>query len=76
MKMFLLVIVSFLTAASLVGCEQHNDTSIKEKIQFVPNEEYVGDPHPVVELEMKLTPEEKAEFEKLKQEILSEKEGE
>ncbi|WP_053362676.1 hypothetical protein [Bacillus sp. FJAT-27251] len=75
MKHFLLIIMSLLTAASLIGCQQANDTSIKDQIDFVPNEEYTGDPHPVVEVEMKLTEQEKAEFEQLRQEILAEKEG-
>ena len=30
-------------AVSLLGCEQQAEESIKEKIDLVPNEEYVGD---------------------------------
>ena len=36
---------------------------------MVPNEEYVGNPNPTVKKEMKLTDEEKIEFEKLQKEI-------
>lgn len=75
MKHLLIIVMSLLSVASLTGCQDSNGTSIKDQIQFVPNEEYVGDPHPPVEIEMKLTPEEREEFEDLRQEILSEKEG-
>jgi hypothetical protein len=53
----------------LLGCEQQAEENIKDKIQMVPNEDYVGDPNPTVEKEMKLTDEEKIEFEKLQKEI-------
>ncbi|WHY88886.1 hypothetical protein QNH39_14055 [Neobacillus novalis] len=65
-----------IVAALLLGCQQQADDNIKAKINFVPNEDYVGDPHPVVKEEMKLTNEEKLEFEKVKQEVSSNKEGE
>ncbi|WP_409275073.1 hypothetical protein V1499_07455 [Neobacillus sp. SCS-31] len=73
MKYILILIV---LSASLLGCEQQGDNSMKEKINFVPNEEYVGDPYPEVNEEMKLTNEEKADFEKLQKEIQKEKEAE
>ncbi|WP_053365857.1 hypothetical protein [Bacillus sp. FJAT-27245] len=63
-------------SVSLLGCEQQADNSMKENIQFIPNEEYVGDPAPTVKKDMKLTIEEKAEFEKLQKEIQKEKEAE
>ncbi|WP_316571480.1 hypothetical protein [Neobacillus sp. YIM B06451] len=73
MKYVLFLIV---LSVSLLGCEQQADKSMKEKINFVPNEEYVGDPSPEVNEEMKLTGEEKADFKKLQKEIQKEKEAE
>ncbi|MDR7076997.1 uncharacterized lipoprotein YehR (DUF1307 family) [Neobacillus niacini] len=68
MKTFLYLLINFMIVVSLLGCEQQEE-SIKEKIQMVPNEEYVGNPNPTVKKEMKLTEEEKIEFEKLQKEI-------
>lgn len=76
MKKFLFTIINLIVISSLLGCQQQAVESTKEKIQFVPNENYVGDPNPAVKEEMKLTDDEKKEFEKLQKEILSEKEGE
>lgn len=61
---------------SLLGCEQQAEESIKDQIQMVPNEDYVGEPHPTIEEEIKLTDEEKVEFEKLQKEIQSKNEVE
>lgn len=58
--LFFIIIVGL-----LVGCQNQADVEIKDQIQFEPNEEYVGDPHPPVEQEMKLTEEEQQEFEQL-----------
>ncbi|WP_419954245.1 hypothetical protein ACN6MT_29045 [Neobacillus niacini] len=69
MKTFLFLLINLMSVISLLGCEQQAEESIKAKIQMVPNEEYVGNPNPVVEKEMKLTDEEKIEFEKLQKEI-------
>lgn len=68
MKTFLCLLINLMIVVSLLGCEQQEE-SIKEKIQMVPNEEYVGNPNPTVKKEMKLTEEEKIEFEKLQKEI-------
>jgi hypothetical protein len=68
MKTFLFLLINLMIAISLLGCEQQAEESIKEKIQMVPNEEYVGNPHPTIKKEMKLTDEEKVEFEKLQKE--------
>lgn len=76
MKKFLFLLVTIVFAASLTGCNEQANEDVKAKIQSFPNENYTGDPNPVVKEEMKLTEEEKAEFQKLQQEILSEKEGE
>ncbi|WP_059173911.1 hypothetical protein [Bacillus sp. FJAT-27445] len=73
MKYFLFLVIM---SVSLIGCEQQAENSMKDKIQFVPNEDYVGDPSPTVKKEMKLTNEEKVEFEKLQKEILEKKEDE
>lgn len=70
------LLISVMAIGPLAGCGQHAEEDVKDKIQFVPNEEYVGDPQPVVKEEMKLTDEERKEFEELQQRILSEKEGE
>ncbi|SDM60637.1 hypothetical protein [Bacillus sp. OK048] len=69
MKTILFLLINLMIAVSLLGCEQQAEESIKEKIQMVPNEEYVGNPNPTVKKEMKLTYEEKIEFEKLQKEI-------
>ncbi|KGM45562.1 hypothetical protein P9D43_20265 [Neobacillus niacini] len=69
MKTFLFLLINLMSVISLLGCEQQAEGSIKVKIQMVPNEEYVGNPNPVVKKEMKLTDEEKIEFEKLQKEI-------
>ncbi|MEH7250690.1 hypothetical protein V7111_00960 [Neobacillus niacini] len=69
MKTILFLLINLMIAVSLLGCEQQAEESIKEKIQMVPNEDYVGDPNPTVKKEMKLTDEEKIEFEKLQKEI-------
>jgi len=61
---------------SLLGCEQQAEESIKDQIQMVPNEDYVGEPHPTIKEEIKLTDEEKVEFEKLQKEIQSKNEVE
>lgn len=58
-----------MTVISLLGCEQQAEESIKEKIQMIPNEDYVGTPNPFLKKEMKLTDEEKIEFERLQKEI-------
>ncbi|MEH7113429.1 hypothetical protein V7124_13740 [Neobacillus niacini] len=76
MKTYLYLLINVMIAVSLLGCEQQAEESIKEKIQMVPNEEYVGDPNPTVKKEMKLTDEEKLEFEKLQKEIQLKNEGE
>lgn len=76
MKTFLFLLTNLMIVVSLLGCEQQAEVSIKEKIQMVPNEEYVGKPHPTVKKEMKLTDEEKIEFEKLQKEIQSKNEVE
>ncbi|MEH7245276.1 hypothetical protein V7114_00660 [Neobacillus niacini] len=76
MKTYLYQLINVMIAVSLLGCEQQAEESIKEKIQMVPNEEYVGDPNPTVKKEMKLTDEEKLEFEKLQKEIQLKNEGE
>ena len=76
MKNILFLLMSIMIAVSLLGCEQQAEESIKEKIDFVPNEEYVGDPTPILEEEMKLTDEEKVEFQQLQKEIQSEDEVE
>ncbi len=65
-----------MSVVSLLGCEQQAEESIKDKIQMVPNEEYVGKPNPTVKKEMKLTNEEKIEFEMLQEEIRLKKEVE
>ena len=75
MKNILFLLMNLMIVVSLLGCQQQAEESIKEKIEFVPNEEYVGDPNPIVKEEMKLTDEEKEEFEKLQKEIQSEKRG-
>lgn len=69
MKTFLFLLTNLMIVVSLLGCEQQAEENIKGKIQMVPNEEYVGNPHPAVKKEMKLTDEEKIEFEKLQKEI-------
>ena len=71
MKTFLFLLMNTLIISSLLGCEQQAEENINDKIDFVPNEEYVGDPHPTVIEEMKLTDEERVEFEKLQEEIQS-----
>ena len=76
MKNILFLFMSVMIAVSLLGCEQQADESIKDKIDFVPNEDYVGDPSPILKEEMKLTDEEKAEFEQLQKELQSEDEVE
>ncbi len=76
MKSFLFLLMSMLMVFTMVGCEQQAEENMKDKIDFVPNEEYVGDPNPPVHVEMKLTPEEQADFNRLKQEIQSEVEVE
>lgn len=75
-KLILVLLLNFMAVGSLLGCRQQADENIKDKIKFVPNEEYIGDAHPAVKEEMKLSEDEKAEFKKIKQEILSNKEGE
>ena len=72
----LFLLINVFAISFLFGCEQQAENDVKDKIQFVPNEDYVGDPHPVVKEEMKLTDEERKEFEQLQKRILSEKEGE
>lgn len=69
--LFLILIIGL-----LAGCSDQADIEMKDQIQFEPNEEYVGDPHPEVEKEMKLTEEERQEFEQIQKEILSKAEGE
>ncbi|MCH6267646.1 MULTISPECIES: hypothetical protein [Neobacillus] len=76
MKKFLFLLLTVMIASSLTGCGEQANEDLKAKIQSSPNENYKGNPHPVVKEEMKLTEEEKAEFNKLKQEIMSTKEGE
>ncbi|WP_338453073.1 hypothetical protein R4Z09_15100 [Niallia oryzisoli] len=76
MKTFLFLFMNIILAVSLLGCEQQAEESIKDKIQTMPNEEYVGDPHPEMKREMKLTEEEKVEFETLQKEIQSKNEVE
>ncbi|WP_428908031.1 hypothetical protein [Niallia sp. Krafla_26] len=71
MKSFLFLLMNVLLIVSLLGCGQQAEENIKDKIDFVPNEEYVGDPHPTVKKEMKLTDEEKEEFEVLQKKIQS-----
>lgn len=71
----LFLLINIMAIGFLFGCGQKTE-DVKDKIQFVPNENYVGDPHPVVKEEMKLTDEERKEFEELKRRILTEKEGE
>lgn len=75
-KIVLFLLLNSMVSVSLLGCQKQADEDIKAKIKFVPQEEYKGDPHPVVKEEMKLTEEEKAEFKEIQQEILSKKEGE
>ncbi|HEY2420918.1 MAG TPA: hypothetical protein VGI04_05870 [Neobacillus sp.] len=75
MKKYLILLMGLTVAGSLLGCQQQADQDIKDKIQFVPEKNYVGDPHPVVKEKMKLTDEEKQDFDKLQQEISSQKEG-
>lgn len=74
-KTFLFVLLSVIITGSLIGCEQQADQNIKDQIKSVSNKDYVGNPQPVVKEEMKLTKEERAEFEKLQEEIMAEKEG-
>lgn len=69
--LFLILIIGL-----LVGCSDQADVEMKDQIQFEPNEDYVGIPHPEIELEMKLTEEERLEFEQIQKEILSKVEGE
>jgi len=69
MKTFLFLFINVMMVVSLLGCEQQAEESIQSKIQFVPNDDYVGEPHPTIKEDMKLTDEEKIEFEKLQQEI-------
>lgn len=69
--LFLLLMVSL-----LVGCQQQAEVDIKEQINFEPNEDYVGNPHPVVEKNMKLTEEEQLEFEQIQKDVMSKVEGE
>ena len=76
MKTFLFLLINVMIVVSLLGCEQQAEENIKDKIQMVPNEEYVGDPHPTIKEEIKLTDEEKIEFEKLQKEIQSRNEVE
>ncbi|MEH7179881.1 hypothetical protein [Neobacillus vireti] len=76
MKTFLCLSINLMIVLSLLGCEQQAKESIKEKVQMVPNEEYVGNPNPSIKKEMKLTDEEKIEFEKLQKEIQSKNEVE
>lgn len=76
MKAFLIMTMNLVLVGSLLGCQQQAEEDVKDKIDFVPNEDYVGDPHPVIEEKMKLTDEERKEFEQIQKEILSEKEGE
>ncbi|RHW43544.1 hypothetical protein D1B31_02515 [Neobacillus notoginsengisoli] len=71
-----IILFAILLSGVLMGCGHEADTNMKDKIQFVPNEDYVGDPSPTVKEEMKLTPEEHAEFEKLQKKIQEEKEAE
>lgn len=68
--LFLILIIGL-----LAGCSDQAEIEMKDQIQFEPNEEYVGDPHPVVEGEMKLTEQEQAEFEQIQKDILSKVEG-
>jgi hypothetical protein len=75
MKKFLILLMGLTVIGSMLGCQQQADQDIKDKIKFVPNKDYVGDPHPVVHEKMKLTDVEKQEFDKLQQEVLSQKEG-
>lgn len=75
-RKILILFINLLAISFLFGCGQQAENNVKDKIQFVPNENYVGDPHPVVKEEMKLTDEEHKEFEELQRRILSEKEGE
>lgn len=75
-KTVLFLLMNVVSAGLLLGCQQQGNENIKDKIQSVPNEDYLGEANPVVKEEMKLTNEEKQEFEKLKQEVLSNKEGE
>lgn len=75
-KIILFIMMTLLISGLLLGCGHEAEEDVKDKINFVPNEEYVGNPHPVVEEKMKLTDEEKREFEKIQKEILGEKEGE
>jgi hypothetical protein len=76
MKTFLFLFINVMMVVSLLGCEQQAEESIKDQIQMVPNEDYVGEPHPTIEEEIKLTDEEKVEFEKLQKEIQSKNEVE
>ena len=46
MKTFLFLFINVMMVVSLLGCEQQAEENIKDKIQFVPNEDYVGEPHP------------------------------
>jgi hypothetical protein len=59
----------------LAGCQDQAEVEMKGQIKFEPNEEYTGDPHPNVEEKMKLTETEQKEYEQIKQDILSQKEG-
>jgi len=73
----MMLLIPLLATVSLFGCQQQDDIQrLQEKIQFVPNQDYVGDPQPVIKEEMKLTDEERKEFELLQKEILLKKEGE
>jgi hypothetical protein len=76
MKTFLFLFINVMMVVSLLGCEQQAEESIKDQIQTVPNEDYVGEPHPTIEAKIKLTDEEKVEFEKLQKEIQSKNEVE
>ena len=76
MKTFLFLFINVMMFISLLGCEQQAEESIKDQIQMVPNEDYVGEPHPAIKEEIKLTDEEKVEFEKLQKEIQSKNEVE
>lgn len=68
--LFVLVMAGF-----LAGCQQNKQETIIDKIQFVPNKSYIGDANPIVKEQMKLTEQERVEFEKIQHEIMSEKEG-
>lgn len=69
--LFLIMIVGL-----LAGCQDQAENEMKDQIQFEPNEDYVGVPHPELEAELKLTDEEQKEFEAIQKDILSKVEGE